>query len=211
MQTYQLFSREEAADLVSGLTDWQTGLAATPYATGTVKKNQEIQAVFPNGDVHPVAAEIHTRIKGSQLFQDHLLRHVMVPKFNRYLEGDEYQAHADAGWLGGKLRTDLACTVFLNDGYEGGELVANGFEVKGPPGSCVVYECWRPHWVNPVTSGERICAITWLQSLIGDHTKLEVMQMLQGLLKDVDRTSSESRLYARLSSVYGKLMRMWMD
>lgn len=211
MKCYQLFSRQEAAGIVADLKDWQQGMASTPYATGTVKRNEEIQAVSRDGSIHPRAGEIHHRIKESVLFQDHLLRHVMVPKFNRFSEGGEYQSHADAGWLGGKLRTDLACTVFLNDEYEGGELCANGLEVKGPPGSCVVYECWRPHRVKPVTHGERICAITWMQSLIGDHTRLELMQMLQGVLKEIDRESDEQRLYAPLSSVYGKLMRMWMD
>jgi PKHD-type hydroxylase len=211
MRTYRLFSAEEAAEIAADLTEWEVGLAATPFATGTVKKNEEIQAVRPDGEVHPRAAQIHDRIKQSPLWQEHVLRHVMVPKFNRFRDGGEYQDHADSGWLGGKIRTDLACTVFLNDDYEGGELCANGLKIKGPPGTCVVYECWRPHHVAPVTKGERICAITWMQSLIPDYTKIEMMQMLQSVMSDIDRQSSEQRLYARLSSVYGKLMRMWMN
>lgn len=211
VRTYQLFSREEADNIVAHLGEWKQGLASTPLATGTVKRNEEIQAVLENGDLHPAADFIHSCLLNSVLFQDHVLRHVMVPKFNCYREGGEYKAHADSGWLGGKIRTDLACTVFLNDDYDGGELCANGVSVKCEPGWCVVYECWRPHWVNPVTRGERICAITWMQSLIPDYTKIELMQMLQGVLKDIDRESSEQRLYAPLSSVYGKLMRMWMN
>jgi PKHD-type hydroxylase len=113
--------------------------------------------------------------------------------------------------MGRKIRTDLACTLFLNDDYDGGELCANGLSVKGEPGTCVVYECWRPHWVNPVTRGERICAITWMQSAIRDATQREVLNLFQSVLKEVDRTSNEARFYPRLSALYGKLIRMWME
>ena len=52
--------------------------------------------------------------------------------------------------MDGGIRTDLACTVFLTDGYEGGELCIGGVEVKGKAGMCVVYDCGLPHYVKPV-------------------------------------------------------------
>ena len=210
MKLYQLFSKDEAKEIVSRLEGWSKGQASSQYASRHVKNNEELQFT-DSEDIKALLAGIHSRLVKSPLHREHLVRHVMVPKFNRYREGGEYKSHADAGWMGEKIRTDLACTIFLNDDYEGGELCANGLAIKGPPGSCVVYECWRPHHVAPVTKGERICAITWMQSLIPDHTQLELLQMLQGLMNEIDRTSSEERLYAPISSIYGKLVRMWMN
>jgi PKHD-type hydroxylase len=135
----------------------------------------------------------------------------MPPRFNRYGEGEEYKTHADGAWMGRSMRTDLACTLFLNDDYEGGELHINGMDIKAGAGVAVVYPCWRPHSVKPVTKGERIAAITWIQSLFRDETERELMQMLQGVLGDIDREQPEGRHYASLSTVYSKLMRIWME
>jgi PKHD-type hydroxylase len=65
--------------------------------------------------------------------------------------------------------------VFLTDGYEGGELCIGGVEVKGKAGMCVVYDCGLPHYVKPVTSGDRISAITWMQSYIPDPQERSIL------------------------------------
>jgi PKHD-type hydroxylase len=145
------------------------------------------------------------------LHEDNFVSEMLVPKFNRYGVGDAYRSHADAGFMGKRLRTDLACTLFLNDDYEGGELCANGFEVKGEPGVAVVYECWRPHEVRPVTRGERICAITWMQSYIRDSSQREVLGYMRSVMAGINRQTDEERHWAPLTAVYGKLIRMWME
>lgn len=209
MKFYQLLSKEEAASIVDRIRDagWAQGRASSDLATGTVKKNRELLAT--DEVAGPILKDLQARL--GELQDEHFIRFMLVPKFNRYGVGEAYHAHADAAWMSHKIRTDLACTIFLTDDYEGGELCINGASLKGDPGTCVVYECWRPHWVNPVTRGERICAITWMQSGIRDVTQREVLNLFQSVLKEVDRTSNEERFYPRLSALYGKLVRMWME
>lgn len=208
MKFYQILTRDEAASIVERIKglEWAQGRASSPIATGTVKKNRELSTGEP---AESILKDLYTRLMALQ--DEHFIRLMLVPRFNRYGEGDAYHEHADAGWMGWKIRTDLACTIFLTDDYDGGELCVNGAQIKGEPGTCVVYECWRPHWVNPVTRGERICAITWMQSGIRDVTQREVLNLFQSVLKEVDRTSNEERFYPRLSALYGKLVRMWME
>lgn len=210
MKLYRVLSAEEARSIVEQIAsaDWAQGRASSDLATGSVKKNRELQAK----DGEPalsILMDLHRRLEALQ--DEHFIRHMLVPKFNRYRVGEAYHAHADAAWMSHRIRTDLACTIFLTDDYDGGELCVNGVSVKGEPGTCVVYECWRPHWVNPVTRGERICAITWMQSGIRDATQREVLGMFQSVLSEVDRTSNEERFYPRLTALYGKLLRMWLE
>lgn len=210
MKFYQLLSAEEAGSIVDKISgsEWAQGRASSDFATGTVKKNRELKAT----DGEPAASILKDLHKKLEVLQDeHFLKLMLVPKFNRYGVGEAYHAHADAAWMGNKIRTDLACTIFLTDDYDGGELCVNGVSVKGTPGTCVVYECWRPHWVNPVTRGERLCAITWMQSGIRDAAQREVLNIFQSVLSDVDRVSNEERLYPRLTALYGKLVRMWLE
>lgn len=210
MKCYQVLSAEEAKGIVEQIRimPWKQGKASNEFATGTVKQNHELQV---GGEAEWLLKDLHQRIESHPLMDDNLVRLMMVPKFNRYAVGESYHSHADAAWMGRKIRTDLACTLFLTDDYDGGELVVNGMAVKGQPGTCVVYECWRPHEVRTVTRGERICAITWMQSLIRDATERELIGLFRSVLSDVDRTSNEERLYPRLSAIYGKLMRLWME
>lgn len=209
MKFYRVLSADEAARIVEKITgaDWARGLASSDLATGIVKKNRELHATDPVAT--PILKDLHKRLESLQ--DEHFVQLMLVPKFNRYGVGDAYHTHADAGWMWRRIRTDLACTIFLNDDYDGGELCVNGMSLKGEPGTCVVYECWRPHEVRPVTRGERICAITWMQSGIRDSTQREVLNLFQSVLSDVDRTSNEERLYPRLTALYGKLVRMWME
>lgn len=108
-------------------------------------------------------------------------RFVYPPRYNRYTVGDEYKPHTDAPFMeveGGKIRTDLSLTIWLNDDYEGGELVIDGMPHKGKPGQAVLYSGSTIHGVNPVTRGERICLITWIQSEFRDNEVREVIQNL---------------------------------
>ena len=130
--------------------------------------------------------------------------------FSRYVEGEAYGFHVDDPMMGG-IRTDLSFTLFLAEpnAYQGGALLIDGLdgerEVKLPAGSLVLYPTGALHRVTPVTSGERLAAVGWIQSLIRRADQREV-------LFDLSRTrasmaDNEARL--TLDKAIGNLMRMW--
>lgn len=212
---HSLLSQEAAARVVAALQSipWTVGRARTKELTGTVKRNEEILATTP------AAKELLTAIgqklrahPGIQL--EALPKAVHMPKFNRHRDGGEYRKHTDAPWMG-EVRTDLSCTLFLSDPstYDGGELcieAPGGLQrIKGQAGECFIYDCGSPHWVEPVTRGERICAVTWIQSRIRDK---EQRRMLTDFRKDLAEVESVNPdLFLRFGKHYSALMRRWME
>ncbi|HVU31313.1 MAG TPA: Fe2+-dependent dioxygenase [Sphingomicrobium sp.] len=141
------------------------------------------------------------------------------PMMTRYKPGMKYGAHADAAYIqlpGATIRSDLSCTIFLNDpgDYDGGELSISlgdariGFKLK--PGEAVVYPSDTFHQVIPVTRGERLVAITFIQSRISDPFRrnllfeLNEVAALEGLKMDPEN-------FSRLQLVQQQLLRYWGD
>ena len=141
------------------------------------------------------------------------------PMMTRYKPGMKYGAHADAAFIqlpGATIRSDLSCTIFLNEpaDYEGGELhirLGDGdlaFKLK--PGEAIVYPSDTLHQVIPVTKGERLVAITFIQSRIQDPFRrnllyeLNEVAALEGLKMDAEN-------FGRLQLVQQNLLRYWSD
>lgn len=139
------------------------------------------------------------------------------PLITRYKPGMKYGAHADAAFLplpGGAIRSDLSCTIFLNEpeGYDGGSLhIRLGdadlrFRLK--PGEAIIYPSDTMHEVEPVTKGERLVAITFIQSQVRDPFRrnllfeLNEVAALEGLKMDPQN-------YGRLQLVQMNLLRYW--
>ena len=146
---------------------------------------------------------------------------IAPPLLSRYEPGMQYGVHADSAFMtvpapAGmmKLRSDLSCTVFLNDprSYEGGELVLHAgtcaLPVKGDPGEAFVYPSTLLHEVRPVRSGQRLVSITFIESQIPDERhrnflyELKEVLALEGLKMDrINRV--------RLEMVSENLIRDW--
>ena len=141
------------------------------------------------------------------------------PMMTRYGPGMKYGAHADAAFIqlpGATIRSDLSCTIFLNDpaDYDGGELNVRlgdaqlAFKLK--PGEAIVYPSDSFHQVAPVTRGERLVAITFIQSRVQDPFKrnmlfeLNEVAALEGLKMDPEN-------YGRLQLIQQNLLRHWSD
>jgi len=146
--------------------------------------------------------------------------HVASPIYARYRPGMTYGDHLDDPIMGAdgvKFRSDIAVTVFLNppDEYDGGELVirsaAGDHVIKAAAGDAVFYPAGHIHQVNPVTRGERLVAITWVQSLVRDPARRELLYGLNAAREKLLRTSAAEEETGQVNAAYLNLVRMWSD
>lgn len=198
--------------------------ASTPFVDGRITNPHN--AAKQNEQLHDAGAYQ----KSSELLRNAMLRSaefmdfafpvsLAPPMMTRYKPGMKYGAHADAAFIqlpGATIRSDLSCTIFLNDpkDYDGGELnVRLGdaqltFKLK--PGEAIVYPSDSFHQVAPVTRGERLVAITFIQSRVQDPFKrnmlfeLNEVAALEGLKMDPEN-------YGRLQLIQQNLLRHWSD
>ncbi len=195
------------------------GKASAGLAATRVKHNQEADRQ---------AAEIQTL---DSLVMGSLVRHpayragalalkVATPFYARYVPGMRYGDHVDDPIMGtdeGLYRTDIAITIFLNDpaNYDGGELVINTAfgeqKVKLPAGDGVMYPASNLHRVAEVTRGERLVAVTWVQSLLRDPAKRELLYELNQVRERLLKETPDSPDTARINTVYVNLFRMWSE
>lgn len=145
-------------------------------------------------------------------------KRIAMPMLTKYEPGMEYGLHTDAAMLATQppIRADVSVTVFLNDpaDYDGGELSTRfgdaEVDVKLPPGHAVFYPSVTLHQVKPVTRGERLVAIAFLESSVVDHHQRELLFALEQALGRVDdKLDWESR--TQLSHVLLNLQRMWIS
>jgi PKHD-type hydroxylase len=137
--------------------------------------------------------------------------------FSRYQPGMEYGPHTDDALMGEEadpLRTDLAFTLFLSDPatYDGGALIVDGAAgeqaVKLAAGDCVLYPAGSIHRVEPVTRGERLAAVGWVQSVVRDAARREVLFDLANARARMQAPREDLLL---LDKSIGGLLRMWSE
>ncbi len=97
------------------------------------------------------------------------------------------------------LHSEMFITLFLSEPeeYEGGELVIQTEfgerRVKPNAGDAVIYPSSSLHKVTPVTSGVRLVAITWIQSLVADTHMREILFELDLNIQQLSENESISR------------------
>lgn len=144
---------------------------------------------------------------------------VLPPMITKYGVGMKYGAHADAAFIpmGQRpLRTDLSATIFLADpaSYDGGELSVllgtRAVTFKGAPGSAIIYPSNTLHQVIPVTRGERIAAISFIESDVPDINQRDLLYELNEVAA-LEGNSMAFENYSRLQRIQYGLRRMWSD
>ena len=145
---------------------------------------------------------------------------IAAPYYAKYSVGMSYGNHVDDPVMGPanqRYRSDISITIFLNepDAYDGGELIiSTAFgeqKVKLKAGDAVLYPSSSTHRVSEVTRGERLVAVTWLQSTIRDPAKREILYNLSQARETLIKTSAGSQELEQLSNGYVNLLRMWSD
>lgn len=213
-------SDSETQDYVEQLqaARWQDGLQSAGGLAALAKRNE--QADSSCGIAQALANRLLGKLGHHATFVSACLPHqIYPPVFNRYQSEQSYGTHVDApimriGGTNQILRSDVSMTLFLSpaDSYDGGELVIEGEfgaqEIKLDAGDAVVYSSSSLHRVNPVSRGERLAAITWIQSLVPDVSARALLFDLDQSIQALTRsgTTAQSELL-RLTSVYHNLMR----
>ena len=80
---------------------------------------------------------------------------------------------------------------------------------KGMPGKAIVYPSYTLHEVEPVTEGERMVAITFIQSKIPDVMNRNLMYELNEVAA-LEGLNMAHENYTRLQAVQYNLMRKWV-
>lgn len=144
---------------------------------------------------------------------------MMPPILTRYDTGMHYGIHVDSAFMSTgqrMLRSDLSCTIFISDAseYEGGALrigLGSGdISVKGKAGSAIVYPSTTIHEVEPVTSGVRLIAMTFIESRIADSENRELLYELMEI-GAIAGEKMDINTYTRLQRVQQNLLRCWGD
>ena len=154
------------------------------------------------------------------VYQQAALPHrIAAPFYVRYETGMEYGEHIDDPVMGqgDRYRSDLAMTIFLNspNDYEGGELIIQTpygeQSIKYDAGDAVLYPATTHHRIAKVTNGERLVAVTWVQSLIRSNEQRELLYQLSKTREKMLRKAPESDDTKRIDNTYVNLVRMWSE
>jgi PKHD-type hydroxylase len=213
-------SPEDVAAVAAALRSatFRDGGETAGWHARLVKKNEQAAR---NGEVEGAARLIDRALRDNALFRMAALPRRLCPiAFSRYGPGMTYGRHIDDAIMGegeDRIRTDLSVTVYLSepDSYEGGELVIESMggedAIKLSAGSAVVYPTDSLHRVEPVTRGERLVALTWVQSLVRDPSMREILFDLDTARRDIFQTAGKSSTFDLISKSYTNLLRRHSD
>jgi PKHD-type hydroxylase len=142
---------------------------------------------------------------------------VALPSLCKYEVGMTYGPHVDTAFLPGgqqPLRCDVSCTMFISDptSYEGGELViyvgSEAVRIKSKPGHAVFYASTSVHQVMPVTAGQRLVMITFIESQIPDQMQRDLLYALSEV-RALEGLTMKWQNRTQLEYVISNLQRMW--
>lgn len=217
----EVLSKDAVARIRSELVDrpFRDGRDTAGWHARTVKRNQQADGTDPG--VQALRAEINHALANHALFQMAARpRRTLPVRFSRYSDDMEYGFHVDDAVMDspdGLLRTDISFTLFLSDeeSYDGGELVtettAGDQTFKLPAGSMVVYPSSTLHRVAPVTRGERLAAIGWVQSQVRDPSQREVLFDLDTARRQLFSEHGKTEQFDAISKSFANLIRMWSE
>ena len=199
-------------------------ILALKYVDGTQTAGWHAKLVKNNlqaDRAQPGFAELNKAVTDA-LLNNQTVRIAARPKavtpllFSKYSGGMTYGTHVDDAVIMG-VRSDVSFTLSLtdSDAYQGGELVMEtpGGEqaFKLPAGHLILYPSTTLHRVNPVTSGERLAAVGWMQSAIRDAHAREILYDLEIARRGIFDKQGKTREFDLLSKATANLQRLWAE
>jgi PKHD-type hydroxylase len=187
------------------------GKATAGSAAKSVKNNQ--QAIGP--DAEAVIDFVRRALEAHPIFQAAAQVRIYGPMMvSRYDVGQEYGLHVDNAFMG-SVRADLSFTLFLSDldSYEGGalclELPAGSQAIRLPAGSLILYPSSSLHRVEPITCGQRLAIVGWIESRILHAEAREALFDLANVRAGLENNASVDPLVRlTLQKVQSNLIRL---
>lgn len=208
----------KAQRLALGLA-WRDGAITAGASAKAVKRNQ--QGDLSSGDGQTLAADLSGHIGRHPVVQASAIPARYSPLLlSKTGIGGGYGAHVDnaiMGRDGAQLRTDLSFTLFLNDpsDYEGGALaldLPSGTQtIKLKAGDMVLYPSTVIHEVEPVTSGERLVAVGWIQSQIRNGAQRQILFDLEQVRTTLRAKAAGTPELLMLDKAISNLLRQWVE
>lgn len=223
LQIPQVIPAEQAAQFRARVVaaHWEDGNATSGHQSSQVKYNEQLPE--DSVDAHEIGGQILAALHRSPLFFSAALpRQVYPPLFNRYAGGMTFGSHVDGAVRthppsGARLRADLSATLFLTppEEYDGGELMVEDtygtHAVKLAAGDMVLYPASSLHQVTPITRGVRVSSFFWIQSMVREDAKRDLLFQLDTGLQHLGRDVPDHAGVVQLMGVYHNLLRLWSD
>lgn len=226
-----ILDRDQLARIRAALdgAEWIDGRQTVGAQGAQVKRNLQL------AEDSPLRRELGTLVlaalaRNPLYFAAALPLRTLPPRFNRYEGGGTYGAHVDGAVMAlpaatpgglpgeqGYVRSDLSCTLFLNEPeeYDGGGLVVDDtygeHEVKLPAGDLILYPSSSLHRVEPVTRGARVASFFWIQSMVRDLEQRQLLYQLDTSIQALTASGGDREALLRLTGVYHNLLRRWAE
>ncbi|NKB35110.1 MAG: Fe2+-dependent dioxygenase [Pseudomonadales bacterium] len=196
------------------------GSATTGVPTKAVKKNLQIDLAN-----HPKRDEFFKLISQA-MNENKIVRSSVLPLRMTLPILSKYETNMSYGWhvdnaimsaLGTPVRSDIACTLFLSDpkSYDGGELIVRSgtgdANVKLERGDAFLYPATSRHQVTAVTRGERIAVVFWIQSMVAESAKREILYDLELAYDRVMNENPKSEAAQAIQRAQANLVRRWSE
>ncbi len=204
-------------DESTGKAVFVDGKLTASMAAKEVKNNLQMQT--DEKALQDLQAILQGALQQSPLFNVAALPKTVYPfLISKYTVGKYYGWHVDSPIMGNPpIRTDLAMTIFLSDPstYEGGELLiqqaGNVSSFKPAKGDAILYPCQYLHCVNEVKSGERLAAVTWIQSNVKNPEQRQLLYQLNQVHASLYQQAPNAGETNLLLQTHSNLFRMWAD
>ena len=212
-----ILTGEEIAECrrIAAAAQFVDGRITNPH--NTAKQNEQLHEAGPYQQSSELLRQALIR---SEEFRNFSFAYALAPPMmTRYKPAMKYGLHTDAAFLplpAGTIRSDLSCTIFLNEpaDYDGGELHVRlgdaDLTFKLKPGEAVVYPSDTLHEVVPITRGERLVAITFIQSRIQDPFRRNLLYNLNEI-GALEGGNMQPENFTRMQLVQNQLMRYWAE
>ena len=223
----KVLDREQVAAMSARLAqaEWVDGRQTVGPQGAQVKRNLQLAE---NSPLRKELAKqlLETLARDRLFFAAVLPLRTLPPRFNRYEGGGTYGRHVDGSVLAmptrpgepaAHLRSDVSCTLFLSDPdeYDGGSLIIDdtygAHGVKLPAGDMIVYPSSSLHRVEPVTRGARMAAFFWVQSMVREPARRQLLFDLDTSIQALTKQKADDAVLTRLTSIYHNLLRDWAE